>query len=200
MECRVAWRRRGGCLPSYPVGVKGAALPDGGGRGGQCDGAQAGERQGGLEAEGGLPTQRAQEGGQGAASPGGGGRPPRGVFGGLVGRIARAVRDGEWRVALVGMCHMLEAAGVQQHSEEQYLVNVTRVVGGWQATVTVPMVELIVAGDVASIAADAIEAAVKEAFFDLFGSVWAQDYSIQQEPVGVQGPRQEGGQAAESGP
>ena len=126
-----------------------------------------------MEAERGLPTQRAQLGGQRAASPGGGGggggggglgaseggawredvqaaRPPRGVFGGLVGRMARAVRDNEWRVALIGMCHMLEAAGVQQHLEEPYLVNVSRVVGGWQATVTVQEMELIVAGEVTS--------------------------------------------------
>ena len=138
----------------------------------------------------------AAEGGQRAASPDGGGggrgggggcgpgggvggrhaderersRLPGGVLCGLVGRVAQAVRDGDCTIALRGLCDILEALGMQP-SEKQYEVSVTRVVGGWQGVVTVQMVELSVAGCVQPTAADAMEAAIEEAFLSLYHRV-----------------------------
>jgi hypothetical protein len=80
------------------------------------------------------------------------------------------MRDGDCTIALRGLCDILEALGMQP-SEKQYEVSVTRVVGGWQGVVTVQMVELSVAGCVQPTAADAMEAAIEEAFLSLYKSV-----------------------------
>ena len=131
-----------------------------------------------AEPEGGPPTPRAGRGGGGAARSARAehqgeqarSRLPEGVLRGLVGRVAQAMRDGDCTIALRGLCDILEALGMQP-SEKQYEVSVTRVVGGWQGVVTVQMVELSVAGCVQPTAADAMEAAIEEAFLSLYKRV-----------------------------
>ena len=76
--------------------------------------------------------------------------------------LLRAVERQDWRSALTGMCMLLETAGVAQAAEGPYGVDTRLVRGGWQATVRVPMVGMVVAERVGRYEREAEENAVFE--------------------------------------